>query len=87
MTPLCAFIDDCTTNNSLSVGTIIGIVVAILAVFAALITGIVFLRVLCKRKSRPPVVWVVQHQPYSQAYGFNSPPPPYQGESTSIVSS
>jgi hypothetical protein len=56
-------------------------------VFAALITGIVFLRVLCKRKSRPPVVWVVQHQPYSQAYGFNSPPPPYQGESTSIVSS
>jgi hypothetical protein len=94
MAPLCALISDCITNDSISIGAIIGIVVGVLCGLAALIIGIVFLYILCKKKRQPSVVWfqspvypgtVIPNQPviigsYSQGYELNGPPPAYQGE-------
>ena len=94
MAVLCTWINDCTSNDGLSVAAIVGIVIGILSLLAGLIVGIVFFCMLHKRKRQLPIVWVAQRQPAiinsypsnSQTFEFNNPAPSYQGEPIAAIS-
>jgi hypothetical protein len=70
MAVLCDATGTCTNNDVISARTIIGIIIGALIGLSAIITVLIIISILCKKKKQPSVLWV-QSAIYHTPVGYN----------------